>query len=51
MCQSCIEIDQRIELHRELMRSTTDPAEIERIRQLIADLYGERARKHVNPEK
>ena len=39
MCQSGIEIDKRVERHRELLRSTTDPAEIERIKRRIAELY------------
>jgi hypothetical protein len=51
MCESCVEIDKRIERHRELMRSVTEQAEIERIQRLIAELYGERVRKHRNPEK
>jgi hypothetical protein len=50
MCQSCLEIDQRIDLHRELLRSTKDPAEIERIKRLIAELHGDRLRLHKNPE-
>ena len=28
MCQSCIDINKRVERHRELLRSTTDPADI-----------------------
>ena len=51
MCQSCIEIDKQVEGHRELLRSTTDQAEIERINQLIATLYADRVRLHQNPEK
>jgi hypothetical protein len=51
MCQSCIEIDKRVERNRELLRSTTDPAEIERINQLIAELYADRVRLHQNPDK
>jgi hypothetical protein len=50
MCQSCVEIDKRVERHRELLRSTTDPAEIERINQLIANLYADRVRLHQSPE-
>jgi hypothetical protein len=50
MCQSCVEIDRRVERYRELLRSTTDPAEIERINRLIAQLYAERVRLHQNPE-
>jgi hypothetical protein len=51
MCQSCLEIDQRVELHRELLRSTTGPAEIERIHRLIAELHADRVRLHKNPER
>jgi hypothetical protein len=51
MCQSCVEIDRKVERYRELLRSTTDPAEIERINRLIAELYAERVRLHQNPER
>jgi hypothetical protein len=51
MCQSCVEIDKQVERHRELLRSTTDPAEIERINQLIARLYSDRVRLHQNSEQ
>jgi len=51
MCQSCVEIDNRVERHLELLRSTTDPAEIERIKRLISELYADRARLHQSPEK
>jgi hypothetical protein len=51
MCQSCVEIDKRVERLRELLRSTTDPAEIERIKRLIAALYMDRVRLHQNPER
>jgi hypothetical protein len=51
MCQSCIDIDNRIAEHRARLKETTDHAEVERIYQLIAQLYGERVRKHQNPEK
>jgi hypothetical protein len=50
MCQSCVEIDKRVEQHRELLRSTTDPAEIERINRLISKLYADRVQLH-NPER
>jgi hypothetical protein len=51
MCQSCVEIDKRVERLRELLRSTTDPAEIERIKRLIAELYADRVRLHQSPER
>jgi hypothetical protein len=44
MCQSCVEIDKRVERHLELLRSTTDPTEIERIKRLISELYADRVR-------
>jgi hypothetical protein len=50
MCQSCVEIDKRVERHLELLRSTTDPAEIERIKRLISGLYADRVRFHQNPD-
>jgi vacuolar-type H+-ATPase subunit D/Vma8 len=50
MCQSCIDIDKQVEHFRELLRSLTDLAEIERITQLIAKLYADRVRLHQNPE-
>jgi len=51
MCQSCVEIDKRVERYRELLRATTDPAEIKRINRLIAKLYADRVRLYRNPEK
>ena len=50
MCQSCVDIDKRIDTFRELLRRTTDPAEIERINRQIIHLYGERVRLHRNQE-
>jgi hypothetical protein len=50
VCQSCIDIDKRIDQLRQLVRSTTDPSEIERINRLIAELYRERVRSHKNPQ-
>ena len=49
-CESCVEIDARIDVHRQVVRSTTDPSEIERINRLIAQLYADRVRLHKNPE-
>jgi hypothetical protein len=51
MCQSCVEIDKQVDIHRELLRSTTDAAEIERINRLIIRLYADRLRWHQNPER
>jgi hypothetical protein len=50
MCKSCVDINRRVERHRELLRSTTDPAEIERIKRLISGLYADRVRLHQNPD-
>ena len=51
MCQSCIDIDKQVDEHRKLLRSVADPAEIERINRLIAQLYVDRVRLHQNPQK
>jgi hypothetical protein len=51
MCQSCVEIDKQIDQYRELLRSTSDQKEIERISRLIAKLYGDRVLLHRNPER
>jgi hypothetical protein len=51
VCQSCIDIDKKIEQQQKLLRSKTDPDEIERINLLIAELYRERVRSHQNPER
>ena len=51
MCQSCVAIDKQVERHRQLLRSTTDPAKIERTERLISKLYADRVRLHQNPER
>jgi hypothetical protein len=51
MCQSCVDIDKQVEQYRELLRSTQDQNEIERINRLIASLYADRVRLHRNPER
>lgn len=51
MCKSCIDIDKQIERYRELLRSTTEQGEVERISQLIVRLYADRVRLHKNPEQ
>ena len=51
MCQSCVEIDKQVERYRQLLRSKTDAAEVERINQLIVQLYADRVRLHQNPER
>ena len=50
MCESCVQIDKRIDQYRMVSRSTTDPKEIELIDQLVAHLYAERVRQHQNPK-
>jgi hypothetical protein len=53
MCQSCLDIDKRIERYRALLRSVTDPWEIERINRLITELYRDRVwlhQLHRNPD-
>jgi hypothetical protein len=51
MCQSCVEIDQEIERYRELLHSTRDQKEIERINRVVAKLYRDRVLLHRNPER
>jgi len=51
VCQSCIDIDKRIDQSRQLVRSATDPLEIERKNRLITELYRERVRSHKNPQE
>jgi hypothetical protein len=51
MCQSCVDFDKRIDRLQDLLRSTTEPVEIERIRDVITQLYAERVRLHKNPQK
>ena len=51
MCESCVEIDKRIEKLRHSLRSTTDPLEANRINRLIAELYRDRVRFHRNPQR
>jgi hypothetical protein len=51
MCQSCVEIDKRVKRHRELLRSTTDPAEIELTNRMIAKFHADRVRLHQNTER
>jgi hypothetical protein len=50
VCQSCIDIDKRIEQQRQLLHSITDFMEVERINRFIAKLYGDRVRFHKNPQ-
>jgi hypothetical protein len=50
MCQSCIDIDKRVEHLRELLRSTSDRAEVERIKRVIGGLFADRARLHQDPK-
>ena len=52
MCQSWVDFDKRIHRLQDLLRSTTEPVEIERIRNVITQLYAERVRLHkINSDK
>ena len=51
MCESCEQIDKRIEQLRQTLPSITDPPEVERIHRQIAEMYRERVRSHKNPER
>ena len=51
MCESCAQIDKRIEKLRQSLRSTTDLLETERINRLIVELYRDRVRLHQNPPR
>jgi hypothetical protein len=51
MCDSCVEIDKRIEQYRQTLPSITDLAEVERIHRQIADMYRDRVRSHKNPDR
>ena len=52
MCQSCVDIDERIERYRQQLRSMPlTKSEIERINRLIAELYVDRVRFHRSPEQ
>jgi hypothetical protein len=51
MCESCVEIDKRIEQYRQSLRSTTDSLERGRINRLITELYADQVRSHQNPQE
>lgn len=51
MCEWCVEIEKHAEQYRELLRLIADQAEIEPIKQLIAQLYANRGRLHQSPKK
>ena len=51
MCESCIEIDRRIEQYRQLLPLAILPSEREIIDRLIERLRGERTRLHENPQR
>jgi hypothetical protein len=40
-----------LERYRELLRAAPDPAEVERIKRLINELYRDRVWLHQNPER
>jgi hypothetical protein len=49
MCQSCVEIDKKIERYRRLQRSITDQLTIETIEKLMAGLFAQKDSLH--PER
>jgi hypothetical protein len=49
-CQSCIEFDKQIEKYRLLLVSASDPAEIDRMKQVIGELYADRVRLYRTPK-
>jgi hypothetical protein len=51
MCESCIEIDKRVERLQQSLRSTEDASKIESINLTIAQLYQDRVRLHQNPQR
>lgn len=51
MCQSCVDVDKQVENYRAILHSLAEPAEIERINQLIAKLYADRVRLHRNKDE
>jgi hypothetical protein len=50
MCESCTEIDKRIEQYRHLLPLAILPADREIIDRLIERLREERTRSHENPQ-
>ena len=51
MCQSCIDIDKKVDEQRRALSVATESNEIKRVDKLIAQLYAERVRLHQNPER
>jgi hypothetical protein len=51
MCQSCLDIDKKIDDLRRLLDLTPDVKEVERLTRQIMELYGDRVRLHRNEEK
>ncbi|MGA3140354.1 MAG: hypothetical protein ABSD09_15940 [Xanthobacteraceae bacterium] len=50
MCESCVQIDDRIEECRRALGKITDLSVIERTNKAITELYADRVRLHKNPE-
>jgi hypothetical protein len=51
MCQSCVDIDKKIDDLRRQLDLTPDVKEVERITRQITELYGDRARLHRSEEQ
>jgi hypothetical protein len=48
MCESCLEINKRIEQYRQLLPSSLHPSEREHINRVVGTLQRERVRLHEN---
>jgi hypothetical protein len=48
MCDSCVQIDERIEEYRRALGKTTDLSMVESINKAITELYADRVRLHKN---
>jgi hypothetical protein len=51
MCQSCLDIDKKIDDLRRQLDLTPDVKEVERLTRQIIELYGDRVRLHRNEEQ
>jgi hypothetical protein len=49
MCEKCLEIDEKIERYRSILRSIRDEATVDGAEKLIADLEAQKAALH--PER
>jgi hypothetical protein len=51
MCEHCSEIDIRIERHRRMGKMLTDPAILQAINTITADLEAQKLALHTKPEQ